>query len=153
MRWLGLRQRVVGGCCLAVLLLAAAPVWALDWEVRAFVFATEKPNGPGSSYVWGRGTHQLLVTNLSVVDQVLLFRYKVTSGDLRHEGAGMDACTTSWKWSSSESYIQECKTYSLLVPCQNGTWSGTTTGKLSLHPDGGTMFTASAPKLLNCACS
>jgi len=150
---LRLRHRIVGGCCLAVMLLAAAPAWALDWEVRAFVFATEKPNGIGSSYVWGRGSHQVLVTRLSVVDMLIPFRYKVANGVLRHEGAGMDACSTSWMWSSSEDYLQECKTYSLLVPCQNGTWSSTTTGRLSFHPDGGTMFAASIPKLLNCACS
>lgn len=146
-------QRSILSLGLLVGLFAAAPGSALEWDVESYVFATEKPNGIGSSYVWGRGVHQLMITDLGVFDTVIPFRYKITAGELRHEGAGMDACATSWHWSSSQSFFQECRTYSLLVPCQNGTWSATTTGRLVLHIDGGTKFDISPPNLLNCACS
>ncbi|MEJ2084822.1 MAG: hypothetical protein P8Y44_03990 [Acidobacteriota bacterium] len=145
--------RTILGVLLLVGPFVPAPGSALEWDVESYVFATEKPNGIGSSYIWGRGVHQLMITDLDVLDSIIPFRYKVTTGALRHEGAGMDACSTPWQWSTGQSFLKECRTYSLLVPCQNGTWSATTTGRLIFHVDGGTKFDVSPPNLLNCACS
>lgn len=139
--------------CLLTGLLVASPGSALDWEVNSYVFATEKPNGFNSSYVWGRGTHQLAVTRVKLIDSIIPFRFKISHGELRWEGQGMDACATPWKWASDQFLFQECRTYAMQAPCDDGAWTAAVTGKLDFHPAGGIRFSITVPNRLNCACT
>lgn len=140
-------------CCLAIGVLAASPGSALDWEVRSYVFANEKPTGPNSSYVWGRGVHQLVVSHVKLIDTVIPFRFKISSGQLKWESEEMDACAKPWTWSWQEVYFQECRTSAIQAFCDDGSWTASVTGKLDLHPAGGTRFSISPPNLLHCACT
>ncbi len=147
-------RRVAMTCfCLAICVLAASPGSALDWEVRSYVYANEKPEGPNSSYVWGRGVHQLVVSHVKLIDSIVPFRFRVSSGELRWESQEMDTCAKPWKWSGQGFYFQECKTYAIQESCDDGAWTAAVTGKLDFHPAGGTRFSVSRPNILHCACT
>ena len=143
-------------CFVAVVMLfglAPRPGEALRWEVFSYVFATEKPNGLNTSYVWSRGYHQLAVTHIRTIDTIIPFRARISTGEVKFEGAPMDACSTSWRWSFDEAFFHECKTYAIQPVCEDGAWSSAVTGRLDFHPNGGYRFATSAPKLMNCACT
>ena len=138
--------------CLWVAILSAVPAMALTWRVKSYVFPTEKPQGT-SSYVWGRGTHQVLINHVRLIDSAIPFRFRIKRGDLMFDGASLDHCDSVWKWSWQGVFYKECKTYDIQAFCEDGAWSASVTGELDIHPQGGTMFSITPPKMLHCACS
>ena len=128
-----------------VLLSALGPSFseALEWEVNTFLFATEKPTGPDSSYVWARGLHQLEISRVRFADMLFPFRSRVSYGELFWEGI----------WVSNQVFFHECRTTLDQDPCESGIWHTTVTGRLEFHPKGGIKFKTSGPTVVNCACT
>lgn len=141
-------------CCLAVLgSLGATAGFGLEWRVEAFVFATEKPQGPGLSRVGGRGVHRLLLETISIADTIFPIRSRLIAGELFWEFQRGDVCSTPWGFAAFGAIYHECRTEYIQNPCDDGIWSSFTTGRVSLHPQGGTKLMASVPKQVVCACN
>ena len=117
------------------------------------MYATERPTGQQSSTVRGRGTHRLLLSQISTADGIFPIRSRLIAGELRWEGQRLAFCSTAWGWASRGVTHHECRTEFTLDPCEDGVWTATATGKLEGHPYGGLKLTVSLPKLVNCTCA
>jgi hypothetical protein len=143
----------IGFICMVMGCLIATAGSALEWRVEAHVFATEKPIFENYSIVRARGVHRLLLTSISLVDGLFPIRSKLTKGQLFWEGDQGGTCSTPWGFAAYGAVYHECRTQYTQDPCDDGLWASFTTGRVTLHPDGGTKLAASTPKLLNCTCT
>ncbi len=139
--------------CMATGFLVATAGSALEWNIEAHVFATERPIDHQSSKVRGRGTHRLILNQLSLADRLFPIRSRLTTGELLWEGQRLDGCSTAWGWTYRGVLYHECRTEYDQNPCDDGVWAGLSKGKLENHPGGGWKLAVTPPKLVNCTCT